>query len=724
MAKQKLEKVLEPGYIGKLKLKNRFVRMGSQSNIPMDDQGDLPVSPRWLDYYSRLAKGGFALIAPGGGMVKFNEDGTEGWSSILHMWNPKGLEQLAEAIHAGGSVASWQMILASITAQTRQPGALSLGSSNLSQKDLDKLIPLWNPITEMSKKQIEIATDLFAKSAKRLQDCGFDCIEINAGHNHGLNSFLSPAWNKRADEYGGDPAGRARIMVEIVQKIKDKCGKDFPVIANYNGCEFNLENGITVEDAIELAKVMEAGGYDCIHSRYSFYHDALPEFDLVFTNHECPDIDLYPSYVDKDLSEFGIDTSFGKGIAGWSGAAAAIKANVGIPVSNTGRLDAFSGEKLIRDGKIDFVNICRRAIADHDYCQKVIDGEYEEIRPCVGCFTCYETSEHGKKSWCMVNASLLGSPDYVEIKEAEVKKRVLIVGSGAAGLESARVAALRGHDVILCEKEPAIGGSLPLAGMVKDFQEDFLGFSLWLQRQVKELGVDIRTKTKVDRAYVEKIKPDAIIVAVGGAENTPNIPGIDKKNVMTAAKLHETLRLATKFFNVEKLGKLSKLYLPLGKKVVIVGGNIQALQTAHFLIKRGREVVILEESDEFGTGMLDCGPKPNMLHWLVENNVEMHRNIRYKRIEDNGIVVEDENDAELFIEADSIVTTLPMLSNPDLFNAVKDLAPEVYAVGDCDPYIEEEPYPQLKLEPVASKPIWPRFTVTAVREAYRIAHDL
>lgn len=724
MARQRLEKVLEPGYIGKLKLKNRFVRMGSQSNIPMDDKGDLPVSPRWLDYYSRLAQGGFALIAPGGGMVKFNSDGTEGWSSILEIWNPKGLEQLAEVIHEGGAVASWQMILASITAQTREPGALSLGSSNLSQKDLDKLIPLWNPVTEMSKKQIEIATDLFAESAKRLQDCGFDCIELNAGHNHGLNSFLSPAWNKRTDEYGGDAAGRARIMVEIAQKIKDKCGNDFPVIANYNGCEFNLENGITVSDAIDLAKAMEEGGFDCIHSRYSFYHDALPEFGLVFTNHECPDIDLYPSYMGKDLSRYGIDNSFGKGIAGWAGAAAAIKANVGIPVSNTGRLDAFSGERLLQEGKIDFVNICRRAIADYDYCQKMIDGEYEEVRPCVGCFTCYETSEHGKKSWCMVNAPLLESPEYNDIKEADEKKRVLVVGSGAAGLESARVAALRGHEVILCEKESAIGGSLPLAGMIKDFQEDFLGFSLWQQRQVRKLGVDIRTKTLVNRDFVEKLKPDAVIVAVGGSENVPDIPGIDNKIVMTSEKLHNALKLAMRFFDVKKLGKLSKLYLPLGKKVAIMGGNIQALQTAHFLITRGREVIILEESNEFGTGMLDCGPKPNMLHWLVENNIEMHRNVIYKRIVDEGIVVANGDGEEMLCKVDNIVVTLPMLDNLDLYNEIKDAVPEIYAVGDCNPYIEKEPYPQLKLEPVESEPIWPRFTATAVREAYRVAHDL
>ena len=721
--KVKLEKVLEPIYIGKLKLKNRMIHMGSHGAIRKDDAGDGPISKSWLNFYEDLAAGGFALVSVGGAILKLDPSGMKPTCTI-DSFTDEGLRALADVIHKHDCWACWQIICGYPTRQVDQADQTSWAASALTQEELDDLIPYYNPTKELSKEQINVITDAFAAIAKRLQDCGFDAVEINAGHDHGLNTFLSLAWNKRTDEYGGSVENRARIVCEINQKIRAACGEDFAIINNLSGAEFNVKNGRPVADSVELAKCFEASGADAIHSRYEMYHEAIPELEIPRTAHELPDVDLYPDYLEQDLSEWGIDNSFGKGKMGWSGAAAAIKAAVNIPVSVSGRTDAFSAEKLIAEGKLDIISICRRAHADPDYCKKIVEGRYDDIRPCVGCNTCYDMSAHSSLGWCMVNPTVLMPRDYATIEPAETKKRVLIIGSGAAGLEAARVAALRGHEVILCEKDKQLGGTLPLAGMMKDFHDDFLEFSLWQQRQVKNLGVDIRLKTTVDADYVRKVAPDAIIVAVGGKEPKLDYPGLDNKIVMTGEQLHEMLRKALKVFDVEKLASLSKLFLPLGKKVILLGGAMQGLQTARFLMKRGREVIIVEESDEFGTGMLDCGPKMNMLRYLVREKVEMYKSVKVKEINNKGVIIVLPDGTEKQLEADNVITTPPMEPNMALYEELKDLAPEVFAVGDCNPFEMDRPYPPSKVEPIGSKLMWPHFTVTATREAYRIARYL
>ena len=701
-----------------------MIHMGSHSSIPNDDQGDELISPRFLNFYESLAAGGFGLVSIGGAIVKLTDDGTEGYCLLEKKFKFEALQILADVIHRHGAAAFWQLILGYPTRAYSEADQTSFASSTLTQEDLDGLIPFYNPTIEITKEQIDIITSTFAKTAKLLQDAGFDGVELNAGHNHGLNTFLSPAWNKRTDEYGGSPENRARIMCEIIQKIKASCGKDFAVVCNFSGGEFNLDGGISVADAVATAKCVESAGADAIHSRFEVYHEAIPRYGIPRTSHETPDVDLYPEYIDQDLIYYGIDNSYGKGIFAWSGAAAEIKKNVGIPVSVSGRTDAFIGEELIKQGKLDFISICRRATADLDYCNKITSGDYDDIRPCIGCYTCADLTLHVVNARCMVNPSLLESKEYAIIPKAPTKKRVLVIGSGAAGLEAARVAALRGHTVILAEKDPALGGTLPLAALIKDFHDDFLGFSKWQVRQVEKLGVDIRLNTKVDRSFVEKEKPDVIIVAVGSSENLPNISGMDKKNVVTGEMLHKQLKTATKFFNVESLGKLSKLFIPLGKKVVLIGGGIHGLQTARFLMKRGRKVVIVEEGDELGVGMLDTNIKPNMIRWLIKENVEIHVGVKCKEITDEGLIIIDAEGNELLIEADNVVTALPMLPNLSLYEEVKDLAPEVYAIGDCNPLVIDKPYPPAKIEPVATKLAWPKFTFNAIQEAYRIVREI
>ena len=723
MAKKKLDNVTAPGRIGKLELRNRMVRMGAQ---PMpnvgNESGEIP--DELLDYYEALAAGGMALVTIAGGFVELHEP--EQFVSVRNDSDDliPSLTRAAAAIHKHGAAAFWQLMCPYPAIKVGDPNKFSICSSAKTQEELDGLMPYYVPPREATVEEIEQLVAKFAEICVRLQKAGFDGVEINSAHIHFLNTFLSPAWNKRTDEYGGDAAGRSKIVCDIVRAVKEACGPDFAVVNLINGFEYGIEGGITVEDAIEHAKCIEAAGSDGFRIRAEFYHQPCPGVHP-FTAHECPDIDMYPELLGKDLKAYGIDNSFGNGVAAYSEAAARIKQAVSVPIICDGRMDAFVGDKLISEGKIDYINLMRRTFADHDYANKIMAGDFDEIRPCVGCFTCYDMSERGLKSWCMVNPSVLDGREYGDIAPAETKKKVLVVGAGASGLEAARVLALRGHDVTIADREPHLGGSLPLAAFIKDFHEDFQRFSDWQVRQVQKLGVKCDLKTEVDRGYIERMAPDAVVLAVGAKESEIDIPGIDSKIVMTGAKLHEQLRKFTKVVSAKTLGKLSKVYMPfLGKKVLVLGGAIYGVQTAKFLLDRGREVIVVEESNEIGKGMLDCGPKPNLVAYLMRHGVEFRYGVSFQGITDKGLTVVNSDGIEELIGADTIVTALPMLPNHDLYERVKDAAPEVYMVGDCDPAEVDAPYPPLMLQPMDSEPMWPHFTAPAVRAAYQIARSI
>lgn len=719
----KLSRVLEPGYIGSVRVKNRLVRMGAQGweiNVDFDGKN---LSPRIVDYYEALAAGGSGLVTVAGGHIGLDEPSDPNVFTLGSDIHFSCIKHLADVIHKHDAVAFWQLMSPGPTIDMGQGEDVSLASSTLSKDDLEGLVNFYIPPTAVTIDQINQLVAKYADVAERLQRAGFDGVEVNSAHVHFLNTFVSKAWNRRTDEYGGDAEGRSRIVCDIVRAIKERCGKDFAIVNLISGAEYNIENATTVEDSIEVAKCLEKAGSDCIHVRYEFYHDEVPGV-TIRTAHEVPDIDLAPGSFDEDLSAYGIDTSHGKGVAAWSGAAAQIKKNIAIPVMLVGRMDAFVAEKLIEQGKIDFANICRRNIADHDYVNKIIAGAYDDIRPCVGCYTCYDMAERGMTPWCMVNGAFLGGAEYAKLEPAEQKKKVVVVGSGASGLEAARVCALRGHDVTIIEKDGKLGGSLPLAAMIKGFKEDFLKFSQWQVRQVEKLGVKKMLGTVADKALIESLSPDAVIVAVGGAENTPDIPGIGGGKVLTGETLHEMLRFFNKFFSMEMLGKLSKIWLPIGKRVVLLGGGIHGVQTAEFLVRRGRKVIIVEESDEFGSGMIDCGPKPQLIAWLRDQGVEFHSGVRCKQIVKDGVIVVDAEGGEKLIAANNVLTTLPLFNNLALCEELKAVVPEVYAVGDCNPLVMEEPYPPLVSQPMETKSVWPQFTATAVREAYRVAKTI
>ncbi|MBN1321133.1 MAG: FAD-dependent oxidoreductase, partial [Thermoleophilia bacterium] len=265
------------------------------------------------------------------------------------------------------------------------------------------------------------------------------------------------------------------------------------------------------------------------------------------------------------------------------------------------------------------------------------------------------------------------------------------VGGGPSGLEAARVLGLRGHQVILFESQPRLGGSLPLAAMVKGMEtEDIPGLIRYLDRQVRKAGVEVHTATTATLKTVEKVKPDVLIVAAGGAHDIPDIPGMHRRNVLTSEKMHGMLKSFSRFFSPRVLRALSTIpgamRLFVGKKVVIIGGRLHGCQTAEYLLHLKRDITIVDEGTDkdIGDGLLEVFVKPYLLYWLKDHGVEFVTEVAYKEITKEGLVVINKDGGERLVLADTIITALPLKADEKRVESLRDKVNEVYAIGDID----------------------------------------
>jgi 2,4-dienoyl-CoA reductase (NADPH2) len=363
--------------------------------------------------------------------------------------------------------------------------------------------------------------------------------------------------------------------------------------------------------------------------------------------------------------------------------AMAVKEVVSIPVYVAGRLDHEIGEELLQQGKVDFIAMTRRLFADPELPNKIAAGRLEDIAPCAGCNYCWHVRAiESKPLRCRINAAIGIEGDY-GIKSAEKKKKILIVGGGPSGMEAARVTALRGHEVILYDKEPKLGGSMRLAAIVKDLEfEGILDTIRYFETQITKLGVTIRLGKEINLSAIREIKPDVIILAIGGVSVIPTIHGIDHRKVLNSGRLHHMLKTVLRFLGPKAIAQLTKLWMPIGKRVVIIGGGLQGCQLAEFLIKRGRKVTIVDTSKKLGLGLLADDPM-NLFQWLDQKGAVMFAGIKYERITDEGLVITTQEGKSKTIEADTIMTALPLLPNMDLLKSLEGKVPEIYQIGDC-----------------------------------------
>ena len=674
---KRFEKLLEPGYIGKVRLKNRMIKTGVGTGLIARDG---TVTDDLIRFYETIAKGGVGLVVHEFCTVEFPR-GALRLAHVPRLDNDSfipGYARLATAVHKYGGPFFFQLMHTGAWWGPGQEG-IDPGDRIMPSALTGDRLPgkIFIPAREMTLAEIEELIGKFASAAARAQKAGFDGIEINASHHHFVNAFFSRYFNRRHDRYGGDSLeNRARFLCEIIQEIKRGCGADYPVTALINGAEYGIENGTTLEEAKVFAKMLEMAGADAIQVRVGSYN----QFEGILQ----PERLLYPE-LPKEMMVKELDWSHhGEGATVPIGAA--IKQAVTIPVFMAGRLGPEIGEKILRQGKLDFIGMARRLFADPELPNKVVEGRMEDIAPCSGCNYCWHVRFYKDiPVRCRINAAwglAWESGQDLEPAPAPKKKKVLVAGGGPAGMEAARVAASRGHEVYLYEKEAHLGGAMRPAAVVKDLElDDIVKIIRYLERQIRQAGGTIRLGKEVNPAVIDEMKPDVIILANGGLPARPPIPGIDNRKVIGSQELHRRLKSFMRFFGPKAIERLTKIWMPVGKRVVIIGGALQGCQLAEFLVKRGRKVTIVDTAERLGEGLISDDPE-RLFRWFASKGVVMMPQVRYEEIIDKGLVITARDGKKQTLEADTIIVALPLLPDANLLESLKGKAPEVYQIGD------------------------------------------
>lgn len=623
-----------PMRIGNVTLANRMMMAPMDTGFGNNAWGGFTTAG--VEYFVRRAKGGFGLLFSGGTAPDNRVDQPESFLDHAEEFIAVGSE-MNRRIESYGSKMFMQ---------------LSFGLGRNAGKNAPSELPaLGNPnvITHaLTVEEIRAKIDCMGNGAKLCKEAGFSGVDIHALHwGHLLDDFALALMNRRTDEYGGTLENRMRVVKEIREAIAAECGRDYPVSirfavrsfmkgfdkASFDGSE---EAGRTLEEAVEIAKLLEQFGYDAISTDAgtldAFYY-AMP-----------------PSYVEK-----GYTLPYVK----------EIKKVVSIPVLAGARMaDPNLTEKALADGLIDAAVIGRAAIADPDYASKIVEGRPEEIRTCIGCnqgciWGYFTTGTVG----CAVNA-LVGREAEENEAPAKDAKHVVIVGGGIAGMEAARLACKKGHRVTLLEKSGVLGGNLIPAGS-HDFKSEVAELNEYYKHQMGLLAVDVRLNTEATPELIDTLHPDAVLLATGSVPVMPrSIPGIDHPKAVSGVEAC----LGTK---------------PVGDKIVIVGGGLVGCEIAFGYAKEGKQVAIVEALDE----ILKLNNVPGMnkamlLDAFEHYGTKIFTNTKLAAVCDEGAVLELPDDTKTTLETDTVILSIGYRPVPSLREALAGLNVPVIEIGD------------------------------------------
>ncbi len=660
MSRDDFARLLSPITIGGVELRNRIVKAPQDTHfVGLDGH----VEDRVVALYEALARGGAGLIV----LASVPPIPMAPGATQIAIWDDEfipGLTRVADAVHRHGAKIVVQLNHGGPAEVDHYPRGRAWSSSTLEEDELPSPAPHFKPVRGLDLDEVVAVEAAYIRGAERAYAAGFDGVEVHAAHTYMLACFLTRIWNRRADEYGPETAeSRTRIVANIIRGIRARVPDDFVIGVRINGREWGAPGALTVDEAVENAIAIDA--LDPAYISVTGYGHGPVPFKYV------PDYWRYPE-PQPDMEPF-VAASEKEGLL--LPAAGAIKDAVRAPVIGVGGLTPETAEQMLEDGRADLAALGRALWADPDLPVKLATGRVADIRPCTRCATC-EISPRK----CRVNAALGGVDEY-ELQPTAQSRRVIVVGGGPAGMEAARVAAKRGHSVTLYEKESRLGGMLPLAVMVKGTEtEDILAYLDYLERQLDSLGVDVRLGTEATPDLVRAGSPDVVVLAGGGTYGVPQIPGIAGRHVMTTPQLAKRGKLPLRWFGPERARSLTNLYLPLGKRVVVIGARIEGAETAEFLIKRGRKVTIIDTDDSFGDGM----PARLLMRleaWLGEHNTPIHLGVELQKIGDDGVQLRTRDGDELTIPADDIVLALPQGPNTALQRAFADLGPELHTIG-------------------------------------------
>ncbi len=645
------EHLLSPGRIGTLELRNRLI-MAPMGEELGDENGE--VSDDQVAYLEARARGGMAMVMLGSVAVAFpvgcsNKRQTAmSDDRFIPSW-----KRAADRVHAhGGKIAMQLTHAGKIALQDTMAGRPLWVPSVPGPATVDPLYamvtgdegammaePLVAPTAKvhyrvMDHDDIATVVDQFASATVRARTSGVDGVELHGGHGYLIDAFLSPTINTRDDEYGGSVENRARFLVEILTEIRRRVGDDYPVWVRLNSTETNID-GIVLDDAVHNARRAAAAGADAIH--VSAYHD--PGIATGPTDSYAPHV---PELLVANT--------------------AAIKSEVDVPVIAVGRISPEAADGHIADGVFDFVAMGRKILADPDLVNKLGEGRPEDVRPCVYHYRCIGNIFLRKGTRCAGNG-FLGREDSLTAEAAPSTRNVLVVGGGPSGMETARVAALRGHEVILAEASDRLGGRWALASATSDVNAELLG---WFEHQLDRLGVDVRLGTRLDADGVSALSPHAVVVAVGGRWGRPAVDGIDDPRV----------------WGVDDLAPWLLDDAPLdAARVTVLGGDLPGLGVTEAAHRQGAEVTLIESGPAFGRS-LGLPGRWRAVHELDRAGVNLVAGAEVVAITGEGVVWRN-NGTEETTPTDRVVVTSELVADRSLADELRAAGAEIHTVGDC-----------------------------------------
>jgi len=610
-------KLFEPITIRGMTLKNRIVMPPMQVNLGFR-------SSRAQAYFVERARGGVAaIITPATSVDSFISD--EAWKRVggaARFIN--GARLLVDAVHDAG---------AKVGIQLWHGNYLPQGIGMVDRQGQPVAPSPREEMRELTVDEIHSIALKFALAAVGAKLAGFDFVELHGAHGYLLSQFFSPAFNRRSDEYGGDLAGRMRFALECVSTMRTAVGEDYPIFFRIGAWE-DMADGIKTEQAVQFAAELERAGVNVI--------------------------DVSVGYISEPGS--GASPGPDKPMGTFVHLAEAIKRKVTIPVAAVGRLNTPDiAEAILADGKADLVAIGRQLIADPFWPKKVAAGQTEDIVPCLSCNVCLDTVFTTREPKCSINASLAKEEEYT-LKPAVTKRKVLVVGGGPAGMEAARTAAIRGHEVVLWEKKEKLGGQLLLAA-VAPHKEVIGRLNKYMAVQLKKAGVQVLLEHEATAESVKAAKPEVVVLATGSTPFIPDIPNVRRDNVVLASDV-----LA---------GRQG-----VGNRVVVIGGELVACETADYLAQKGKIVTIMRRGPSMAAN-LNPRARDNLLARLTRNGVTMLTSVRYEEITDRGLVITDKEGNRQNIEADTVVLATGAIQNTELATQLEGQDITLHLIGDC-----------------------------------------
>lgn len=617
--------------VGNVTFRNRMF------SAPMggtDITNDGCIGPKSTAFYELRAKGGAAAVTVSECMVHPKTDGSHAYHLDTAILNSlAAATYTADAISRHGAIASLELSHSGMYAGTY-----------MTDKNKQHSMNQWGPsdtvrsdgvlVKALTKDMINEIVEAYGNVAKLAKRAGFGMLMIHGGHGWLLNQFFSPYFNKRTDEYGGSIENRCRFAIEVLKAVRNSVGKGFPIEFRMSGSEL-FEGGYDLEAGVKIAKQIEPF-IDILHVSAGTYQRGFG--------------DTHPSM----FKEHGCNVYL----------AAEIKKHISIPVATIGALnDPEQMEEIIASGKADIVYMARALLADPYLPRKVVSNKDEDIVKCLRCFTCMAERAVTSTRRCTVNPIIGREMEGDEIVKASIPKKVVVVGGGPGGLKAAHTAALRGHKVILMEKESELGGILK-SEQALPFKREMYELSLTFAKQCREVGVEIRLNTNADKELVEKENPDAVIIATGSVPFVPPIPGINGENVII----------------------VNNYYLQKDKvsdEVVVLGGGLAGCEAAIHLAQEGKKVTIVEMRDELAPDA-NIRHRPLLLNKIKElDSIKVCTGFKGLEVTKQGVICEDKDKKQQLIKGTSIICALGQKPCNDIVDSLKDTAPFVISIGDC-----------------------------------------